>query len=98
MSDSVEEVTGSRPNGAWLWIVEQRVADGTTVNTGTDIAQIKLVEQDQEATHRRPQDAIEVLPSSFALFDRDETILVTNSIYSDWLVAPGVKSLTGWTF
>ena len=45
-------------NGAWLWIVKQRVADGATVNTSIDIAQIKLVEQEQEATHRRLQDAM----------------------------------------
>ncbi|MDA0341364.1 MAG: PAS-domain containing protein [Proteobacteria bacterium] len=71
-----------RQNGTWLWVVEQRMADGAMVSSATDITQVKLAKQEQEAAHRRLQDAIEVLPGAFVLFDEDDTILVTNSIYT----------------
>lgn len=87
-----------RRDGTWLWIVEQRMANGATVTTATDITQVKQAEQRAADTHRRLQDAIEVLPGAFVLFDRDDKIQVTNSTYRNWFAPPGVESLEGWTF
>jgi PAS domain S-box-containing protein len=87
-----------RRDGTWLWIIEQRMANGATVTTATDMTQVKLAEQRAVDTHRRLQDAIEVLPGAFILFDRDDKILVTNSTYRSWFAPPGVESLEGWTF
>ena len=87
-----------RGDGTWRWVVEQRLPNGSTVSTTTDITKVKLAEQKAADTHRRLQDAIEVLPGAFVLFDRNDIIQVTNSTYRKWFGPPGVKSLEGWTF
>ncbi len=93
-----EPIEMRRRNGTWLWIVEQRMPNGATVTTATDITKLKRAEQRAADTHRRLQDAIEVLPGAFVLFDRDDRIQVTNSTYTNWFAPPGVEDLTGWTF
>jgi len=56
-----------RRDGTWLWIVEQRMANGATVTTATDITKLKLAEQQATDIRRRLEDAIEVLPGAFIL-------------------------------
>jgi PAS domain S-box-containing protein len=94
----IEPLEMRRHDGTWLWIVEQRMANGATVTTATDITQVKEAEKRASDTHRRLQDAIEVLPGAFVLFDRDDKIQVTNSTYRTWFAPPGVENLEGWTF
>ena len=96
--DSGEPFEMRRSNGTSLWIVEQRMADGSTVTTATDITPVKEAEQQAVTTHQRLQDAIEVLPGAFILFDRDEKIVVTNSTYRNWFTPPGIDDLKDWTF
>jgi PAS domain S-box-containing protein len=86
-----------RRDGTWLWIVEQRMANGATVTTATDITKLKLAEQQATDIRRRLEDAIEVLPGAFILYDRDDKIQITNSTYIKWFAPPGIETLEGWT-
>ena len=93
-----EPIEMSRQDGTTLWIVEQRMGDGSTVTTATDITLLKQAQQDAATTHRRLEDAMEVMPGGFVVFNSDDEITHTNSTYRKWFAPPGVDSLDGWTY
>jgi PAS domain S-box-containing protein len=93
-----EPIEMHRQDGTTLWIVEQRMADGSTVTTATDITLLKQAQQDAATTHRRLEDAMEVMPGGFVVFNSKDEITHTNSTYRKWFAPPGVERLDGWTY
>jgi PAS domain S-box-containing protein len=70
-----------RHDGTWLWDVEQRMANGATVTTSTDITLVKQAQSEADSSYQQLQDAIEALPASYIAYDKDERIVMTNSRY-----------------
>jgi PAS domain S-box-containing protein len=76
-----EPIEMRRHDGTWLWIVEQRMDDGSTVTTATDITQVQQARSEVATVYRQLEDAIETLPACFISYDKDERIVMTNSRY-----------------
>ena len=87
-----------RQDGTWLWIIEQRMSNGATVTTATDITSVKLAEQDAAKTHQRLDDAIETLPAAFGIFDKDDRVVMTNSRYRESFTHASPDSIIGKTY
>ncbi|MGH6967537.1 MAG: PAS domain-containing sensor histidine kinase [Stellaceae bacterium] len=62
----------------WSHIVERRTSDGGLISVHNDITELKKHEKEHEAAQARLKDAIEVMPASLILYDRDEKILLRN--------------------
>nr|WP_298690672.1 PAS-domain containing protein [uncultured Dongia sp.] len=68
----------------WMRISERRTADGGYVGIWSDVTEIKRLGQ-------RLGDAISALPDGFALFDKDDRLVVCN----DSFVTPTVRQILG---
>ena len=66
--------------GRWMRISERRTSDGGYVGIWTDVTEIKLAEQ-------RLTTAIDAMDSGFALFDKDDRLLIHNKGFVDQSVA-----------
>ncbi len=91
--------------GRWKWILIRghlvdRKKDGTPlrmIGTYTDINHEKIIEEKLHLLHSRLIDAVGSLESGFAIFDRDEKLVVGNGKYRELfslpreLLEPGVS-------
>ncbi|MGH6969840.1 MAG: PAS-domain containing protein, partial [Stellaceae bacterium] len=84
-------------DGRWSNIVERRTSDGGLISVRNDITELKKHEKEHEAAQARLKDAIEVMPASLILYDRDEKILLRNDHAVKFfpevadLLVPGIK-------
>ena len=82
--------------GMWLQIQDHRTKDGGLVSIYTDVTELKTSEQEAHAAKERFEEAIEAISSGFALWDKDDCLLVSNSRYRAYfaeisdLVVPGI--------
>jgi len=65
-------------DGRWTQIIERRTSEGGIIGVRTDITELKKHEKKTEAAQALLKDAIEVMPASLILYDRDEKILLRN--------------------
>ena len=65
----------------WIRMVERRTRDGGIVAIRTDITERKRAEEAVKAAQLQLIDAIESMSDGFALFDRDDRYVLTNSRY-----------------
>jgi PAS domain S-box-containing protein len=68
-------------DGRWIRMVERRTRDGGLVGIRTDITERKHTEEALKSAQRRLIDAIESMSDGFALFDREDRYVMTNSNY-----------------
>ena len=84
-------------DGRWAQIIERRTSEGGLISVRTDITELKKHEKEYEAAQARLKDAIEVMPASLILYDRDEKILLRNDHAAKFfpevvdLLVPGTK-------
>jgi PAS domain S-box-containing protein len=71
-------ITRSYQDGRWSQIVERRTFDGGVIGIRLDITELKTREIEREAAQARLKDAIETMPASLILYDREEKILLHN--------------------
>jgi diguanylate cyclase (GGDEF)-like protein len=67
-------------DGRWRRIVEQRLPDGQVLAHSIDITELEQARAEASLARRRLEDAIEVLPAGFELFDGDDRLLAANSL------------------
>jgi PAS domain S-box-containing protein len=67
-----------RKDGTWGWVSSRKMSDGGTLVVRHDITEVKQAEQRAAQAERRLIDAIESLPAGFALFDKDEKLVMAN--------------------
>jgi PAS domain S-box-containing protein len=70
-------------DGRWIRLAERRTGDGGIVGIRTDITAIKTAEEALKAARGQLLDAIESMSDGFALFDRDDRYVMTNSRYRE---------------
>lgn len=87
-----------RQNGLWLWIIEQRMTNGATVTTATDITKVKRAEQEVARVYQQLQDAIETFPACFIAYDKDDRIVMTNTRYRESFNVASPEDIHGLTF
>jgi PAS domain-containing protein len=68
-------------DGRWLRVFERRLSDGGLVCMHLDVSAEVQERDNAEQARRRLEDAIEALPDGFALFDRDDRLLLCNERY-----------------
>lgn len=84
-------------DGRWAQIIERRTSEGGIIGVRIDITELKKHEKEYEAAQARLKDAIEVMPASLILYDRDEKILLRNNHAAKFfpevadLLVPGIK-------
>jgi diguanylate cyclase (GGDEF)-like protein len=67
------------PDGRWRRIVEQRLPDGRLLSHSIDVSELVAARAEVELAQRRLEDAIEVLPAGFELYDADDRMIAANS-------------------
>ena len=78
-------------------LIERRTGDGGIVGLRTDITERKKSEEALKAAQHQLADAIESISEGFALFDRDDCYVLTNSKYREMypnmadMFAPGIS-------
>jgi PAS domain S-box-containing protein len=70
----VEPVEIQWTDGRWMRVTERRTSDGGYVGLWTDITEVKRAEQ-------RLKDAIGSMADGFALFDRDDRLVICNDAF-----------------
>lgn len=65
-------------DGRWTQIIERRTSEGGIIGIRTDITELKKHEKESETAQALLKDAIEVMPASLILYDRDEKIMLRN--------------------
>lgn len=92
-------------DGRWRRISEQRLSDGSVLGFSVDVTEqtrqqsaLEAARAEAEREHQRLEDAIEALPDGFALYDRDDRLVIFNQRYRELypLVAPAMR--LGLTF
>ncbi|HLJ52415.1 MAG TPA: PAS domain-containing protein [Rhizomicrobium sp.] len=84
-------------DGRWTQIVERRTSEGGIIGIRTDITELKKREKESETAQALLKDAIEVMPASLILYDRDEKVLLCNNHAAKFfpevvdLLVPGTK-------
>jgi PAS domain S-box-containing protein len=79
------------PQGRWFLVYDRKMPSGSTVRVRSEITQVKLAE-------RRLRDAIEALEAGFALFDKDDRLVIFNKPFVD-VIGTGPESIVaGMTF
>ena len=84
-------------DGRWTQIIERRTSEGGIIGVRTDITELKKHEKEREAAEALLKDAIEVMPASLILYDRDEKILLRNDHAAEFFpevaefLVPGIK-------
>jgi PAS domain S-box-containing protein len=78
-------------DGRWILVTERRTSDGGTVVTRTDITAQKKAEQ-------RLRDAIEALDEGFALFDKDDRLVIFNKPFTEVIGTKPAIIRVGMTF
>ncbi|MBV9862426.1 MAG: PAS-domain containing protein [Alphaproteobacteria bacterium] len=79
--DCGEPIERQLRDGRWIRVVERRTADGGIVALRTDITQRKQADEALRAARSQLADAIESISEGFALFDRDDRYVLTNTNY-----------------
>jgi PAS domain S-box-containing protein len=69
------------PEGRWIRMTERRTKNGGIVAIRTDITERKRAEEAAKIAQDQLSDAIEAMSEGFALFDRDDRYVMTNSNY-----------------
>jgi len=75
-------------DGRWMQVTERRTAEGGYVGLWTDITRIKRAEE-------RLRHAIDSLGDGFALFDRDDRVVICNEPFRETSALVGAGELTG---
>jgi PAS domain S-box-containing protein len=84
-------------DGRWAQIIERRTSEGGIISVRIDITELKKHEAEREAAQTRLKDAIEAMPASLVLYDRDEKVLLRNEHATKFfpevadLLVPGIK-------
>ncbi|HZT89146.1 MAG TPA: PAS-domain containing protein [Stellaceae bacterium] len=68
-------------DGRWIHAIERRTRDGGIVGIRIDITERKQAEEAVKAAQSQLIDAIESMSDGFALFDREDRYVMTNSNY-----------------
>lgn len=68
-------------DGRWLRVFERRLSDGGLVGMLLDVSAEVQERDNAQQARRQLEDAIEALPDGFALFDRDDRLLLCNERY-----------------
>jgi len=95
-------IVRSYSDGRWSQITERRTSDGGIIGIRTDITELKKRETEREAARIQFKDAIETMPASLVVYDRDEKILLCNNQAAKFfpevadLLVPGT-SVDHWT-
>lgn len=90
-------ITRTYKDGRWTQIIERRTSEGGIIGVRTDITELKKHEKESETAQALLKDAIEVMPASLILYDRDEKILLRNENAAKFfpevveLLVPGIK-------
>jgi len=90
-------ITRAYKDNRWSQIIERRTSDGGIIGVRLDITELKKHEKEHEAAQARLKDAIETMPASFVLYDREERILLRNDQAEKFfpevadLLVPGAK-------
>lgn len=69
----------SYSDGRWSQIIERRTSDGGIIGIRMDITELKKREKERESARAQLRDAIETMPASLILYDREEKILLCNN-------------------
>ncbi|MFY9513203.1 MAG: diguanylate cyclase, partial [Rubrivivax sp.] len=67
--------------GRWVRTYERPTREGGIVGVRVDVTEVMLQKAAAEQASMRLQDAIDVLPDAFALFDADDRLVVFNARY-----------------
>lgn len=93
------------PGDRWRRIVEQRLPDGSVLAFSTDITEVirkkqalERAQAEAEQARARLQDALDVLPDGFALYDADDRLVVCNRKYREIYAESAPHILPGRTF
>ncbi|MGH7007508.1 MAG: PAS domain-containing sensor histidine kinase [Stellaceae bacterium] len=84
-------------DGHWTQIIERRTSESGLIAVRIDITELKKHEKESETAQALLKDAIEVMPASLILYDRDEKILLRNENAAKFfpevvdLLVPGIK-------
>ena len=78
-----DPLESQRLDGRWELSSEQKTPTGRTIALRVDITQQKQAEERANQTWQTLQDAIELLPVGFVLFDQDEKIVLANQTMRD---------------
>ena len=80
-----------RAGAMWLRTIERRTRDGGLVGVRVDVTETVEQREAAEAARARLQDAIDALPDGFALYDREDRLVICNANYRDVYrdMAPG---------
>ena len=93
-SEGIEQALA---DGRWLLITERRTAGGGTVGIRTDITELKRREEAVGHSERNLTEVVEAIVEGFALFDREDRLVLCNERYREIfpdvadLIAPGVR-------
>ncbi len=68
----------SYSDGRWSQIIERRTSEGGIIGIRMDITELKKREKERESARSQLRDAIETMPASLILYDREEKILLCN--------------------
>ncbi len=68
-------------DGRWLRVVEQRTRDGGLIGVRVDISAEMAEREAAQGARRQLEDAIDALPDGFALYDRDDRLVLCNERY-----------------
>ncbi len=97
----VRELPGDR----WHRIVEQRLPDGRLLSFSADVTELVRKERaledarrDAQQARERLEDAIDVLPDGFALYDAQDRLLMCNQHYRSMYAETGDAIVEGRTF
>jgi signal transduction histidine kinase/ActR/RegA family two-component response regulator len=75
-------------DGRWMQVTERRTAEGGYVGLWTDITRVKRAEE-------RLRHAIDSLADGFALFDRNDRVVICNEPFRETSALVGAGELTG---
>ncbi len=84
-------------DGRWVVAQERKTKIGETVSIRIDVTDLKRAEHDVLAMRDRLIDAIESIEEAFALFDKDDRLVLFNKAFQDifhdmpHLVKPGIR-------
>lgn len=78
--DKGTEFTIELSNGHWLQVLEQETPDGGRVAVLNDITEPLMSRKRAKLAEQRLRDAIDALPVGFWLFDKDDSLLMFNTV------------------
>lgn len=86
------------PDGRWRRISERRLADGRMLSYSIDVTELEQQRRAAEQASARLQDAIDALTEGFALYDKQDRLVVFNARYREIYAASAPAIRVGASF